>query len=41
MDDDDGDDAAAPYDKILQMLEAYAQDIIRGYDKAFAVLGEI
>lgn len=36
--DDDGDDTSLLYDRILRMLEGYARETIRGYDKAFDAL---
>ena len=36
--DEDGDDTSASFDRVLQMLDSYARDIIHGYDKAFDVL---
>jgi len=36
--EDDEGDTAASYDRVLQMLERYAKEIVRGYDEAFKAL---
>ncbi len=36
--DDEGDDPAGSYDRVLRTLEAYAREIVRGYDEAFGAL---